>query len=140
MMYGCENRPMRKENEENLVRAERRMICMMCGVTLVNREKSEERLGLMEDIGVGVKKARLRWFGHVFRRDLNAGVKRAFLFKVDGKVGRGRPRRTWYEVVRRDTRDLSICERDALDRTKWRNAIRNIPANPRSREKRQKNV
>jgi hypothetical protein len=140
MMYGCESWPMRKENEENLVRAERRMICMMCGVTLVNREKSEdlqERLGLMEDIGVGVKRARLRWFGHVFRRDLDAGVKRAFLFKVDGKVGRGRPKRTWYEVVRRDIKDLSICERDALDRTKWRNTVRNIPANPRSRGKRQ---
>ena len=113
MMYGCESWPMRKRNEENLARTERRMIRMMCGMTLVNREKSEdmwERLGLMEDIGVGIKKVRLRWFGHIFRRDLDSGVKRAFLFKVDGKVGRRRPKRTWYEVVRRDMRDLSICE------------------------------
>src|ERR1700761_3373510 len=94
MMYGCESWPMRKENEENLVKAERRMIHMMCGVTLANGEKSEdlrERLVLMEDIGVRVKKARLRWFGHVFRRDFDVGVTKAFLFKVDGKVGRGRP-------------------------------------------------
>ena len=39
---GCESWPLRKENEENLVRAERRLIRMMCGVTLVNREKSKD--------------------------------------------------------------------------------------------------
>ena len=38
----CESWPIRKENEENLVRAERRLIRMMCGVTLVNREKSKD--------------------------------------------------------------------------------------------------
>ena len=138
MMYGCESWPIKKENEDTLVRAERRMIRMMCGVTLGNRENSRDllrRLGLVDDIVVGVKKARLRWFGHVFRRDVDVGVKRAFLHKVDGKVGRGRPRKTWYEVVRNDMRSLNICERDALDRAKWRGAVRNIPANPRSRGK-----
>ena len=79
---------------------------------------------------VGVKKPRLRWFGHVFRRDVDVSVKRAFLFKLGDKVGRGRPGKTWYEVVKKDMRDLNICERDALDRRTWRSAIRNIPANP----------
>ena len=139
-MYGGESWPTKKDDEATLVRAERRMIRMICGVTLANRENSRdllERLGLVDDIAVGVKKARIRWFGHVFRRDVDVGVKRAFLYKLDDKVGRGRPRRTWHEVVRNDMRDLNICERDALDRTKWRNAVRNIPANPRLRGKRQ---
>lgn len=140
MMYGGESWPIKKENEDTLVRAERRMIRMICGVTLNNRENSRdllERIGLVDDIRVGVKKARLRWFGHVLRRDVDVGVKRAFLFKVEDKSGRGRPGKTWYEVVRNDMRDLNICERDALDRMKWRNAVRNIPANPRFRGKRQ---
>ena len=97
MMYGCENWPMKKENEEILVRAERRMIRMICGVTLANREQAkdlQERIGLVDDIGIGVKKARLRWFGHVFRQDSDVKVKRAFLFQLDGKVGKGRPRKT----------------------------------------------
>ena len=59
---------------------------------------------------------------------MDVGVKRAFLFRLEGKVGRGRPLKTWYEVVRNDMRDLNICERDALDRTKWRNAVRNASA------------
>ena len=94
MIYGCESWPMRKENEENLVKSGEENDTF--GVSLVNREKSEDlRERLVEDIGVGVKKARLRWFGHVFRCDLDMGVKRAFLFKLGGKVGRGRPRRTY---------------------------------------------
>ena len=140
MMFGCESWPIKKENEDTLVRAERRMIRMICGVTLANRENSRgllERIGLVDDIAVGIKKARLRWFGHVFRCYLGVGVKRAFLFKLGDKVGRGRPGKTWYEVIRNDMRDLNISEGDALDRARWRNAVRNIPANPRSREKRQ---
>ena len=140
MMYGCESWPIKKDNKDTLVRAERRMIRMMCGVTLANRENSKdllERIGLVDEIVVGVKKARLRWFGHVFRRNVDVGVKRAFQFKLGDNVGRGRPKRTWYEVVRNDMRDLNICERDALDRRTWRSAIRNIPANPRSQGKRQ---
>ena len=79
-MYGGESWPIKKDNEDTLMRAERRMIRMMCGVTLANRENSRdllERIGLVDDIVVGIKKARLRWFGHVFRRDVDVGVKRA---------------------------------------------------------------
>ena len=140
MTYGCENWPMKRENEETLLRAERRMIRMICGVTVLDRERGEdlkERLGLVDDIMIGVKKSRLRWAGHVMRRDKDEGVKRAMEYKWEGKGVAGRPRRTWHEVVRKDMRDLGLCERDALNREKWRGAIRTIPANPRLRGKRQ---
>ena len=133
MMYGCENWPL-KENEETLARAERRMIRMICGVTVWNRERAEdsrEKLGLVDDIVVGVRKDRLRWAGHGLRRDKEEGVKRAMEYKLEGKGVVGRPRRTWHEVVRKDMSDLGLCERDALDREKWRRAVRMIPANPR---------
>ena len=113
---------------------------MICGVTVANRERVEdlkERLGLVDDIMIGVKKSRLRWAGHVFRRDTDEGVKRAMEYKLEGKGAAGRPRRTWHEVIKNDMRDFGLCERDALDRVKWRAAIRMIPANPRLRGKRQ---
>ena len=131
MMYGAESWPVKKEDEEVLVRAERRMVRMMCGVTLANRERSADllgRLGLKEAIADGVRKARLRWFGHVARREGEVGIRRVLAYEVKGKVGRGKPRRTWYEVVKRE---LSLVEGDALDRGKWRKTIRDIPANPR---------
>ena len=64
-------------------------------------------------------------------------MKRAFLFQLDGRAGKGRPRKTWYEVVKNDMRDLNIGERDALDRNKWRDAVGNVPANPHDWGKRQ---
>ena len=139
MTYGCECWSIRKESEECLKRAERRMI-RMCGVTLRNRVCSQnllERLGLSEDISIVVKRARLRWFGHVYRRDDDVGIKKAFLFEAGGRLGRGRPRKTWNELIRRDLNDFGLCEWDALDRGLWRNTIRDAPANPRPREKRQ---
>ena len=58
-------------------------------------------------------------------------------YKLEGKGVAGRPRRTWHEVIRKDMRDLGLCEKDALDREKWRGAIGRILANPRLWEKRQ---
>ena len=43
---------------------------------------------------IGVRKGRLRWAGHVLRRDKEEGVKRAMEYKLEGKGIVGRPRRT----------------------------------------------
>ena len=105
---------------------------MICGVTVWNRERSEdliEKLGLVDDIMTGVKKSRLRWAGHVLRRDNGEGVKRAMEYKLEGKGVAGRPKRTWHEVIRKDMRDLGLCEKDALDSEKWRGpSERPLPA------------
>ena len=73
----------------------------------------------------------------MLRRHKDEGVKRAIEYKLEGKGVAGTPRRTWHEVIRKDMRDLGLCEKDALDREKWRGAIRMIPANHRLRGKRQ---
>ena len=55
----------------------------MVHVTCASREEAkdlQQRIRLVDDIGIGVKKAKLRWFEHVFRRDSDAGVRRALLF------------------------------------------------------------
>ena len=107
-----------KQNEDTLMRVERRMIRMICGVTLSNRVKSLElqgRLGLIDDIITVVRKATLRWFGHMFRRESSVGIKKAFEFRVEGKAGRGRPNKTWYEAVKTDMNVLGIKESEAWD-------------------------
>ena len=112
--YGCECWPIKKENEDTLKRAERRMIRMMCGVTLRNRVNSQnlqERLGLSEDISVVLKKARLRWFGHVYRREDDVGIKKAFSFDASGRLGRGRPRKPWYELIKGDLKDYGLVKK-----------------------------
>ena len=98
----------------------------MCGVTLRDIKSSEElrqRLGI-ESMTEVVRRGRLRWFGHVERKDDNDWVKACQRFEAAGKRGRGRGRKTWRECVVGDMKDLGLQERDVQDRVVWRGLIR----------------
>ena len=54
-------------------------------------------------------------------------VRNGVLELVDNvKRGRGRPKLTWVESVKRDLKDWNISKEIALDRSAWRLAI-NVP-------------
>jgi len=67
------------------------------GVKLNERKKSEELfserelLGL-EPVSLMIKKSRLRWLGHVERKDDNDLVKCCITWEVEGIRQRGRPK------------------------------------------------
>jgi len=103
LLHGSESWPVRRENELSLLRAEMRMVRLMCGVKLSDKvacEELRERLGL-EDVVTVLQRNRLRWFGHVLRKDDSVWVKKCLDFVVEGVGPRGasRPKRTWKEVV-----------------------------------------
>ncbi len=54
------------------------------------------------------RKRRLRWVGHVERMDVDNWVKKCRDLDVEGSQGRGRPRKTWDEVVRGDQKAKAI--------------------------------
>ena len=85
-MHGSETWPMKVEHELKMNRTEMSMIIWMCGVKLNERKKSEELgelLGL-ERVSLMIKKSRLRWFGHVERKDDNDWVRRCITWEVEG--------------------------------------------------------
>jgi len=45
---------------------------------------------------------RLRWYGHVLQKDDDDWVKKCMAYEVEGPRPRGRPTRTWREVVQED--------------------------------------
>jgi len=45
---------------------------------------------------------RLRWYGHVLRKDGGDWVKKCMEYEVKGSRPRRRPKRTWREVVGKD--------------------------------------
>jgi len=51
-------------------------------------------------------------------------VKKCITFEVEGARQRGRPRKTWKEVVDKDVDDLHIKASDAVDCSKWRRIIK----------------
>jgi len=47
-------------------------------------------------------------------------------YKVEGSRPRGRPKRTWKEVVREDCQARKLNKEDAMDRCKWRKVIKEV--------------
>ena len=82
-----------------------------------------ERLSLKETIVEVVKRSSLRWMGHVLRRDKDEPVKRVWNLEIAGKRERGRPKMTWKDMVKKESRKIGLDERDAQDRKKWRAGI-----------------
>ena len=90
MLHGSKTWPvgLRKENVVALQRAEMRMVRWICGVKLKDRLPSKElreRLGV-DDIALILQQNRLRWYGHVLRKD---DVKKC----MEGEVEGSRPRK-----------------------------------------------
>ena len=74
----------------------------------------------MKDV---IRVSRLRWFGHVMRKEDNDWVKLCMSREVEGSRRRGRLKKTWKENVERDMKSLDLKENDVLDRCIWRKRI-----------------
>ena len=76
------------EHKRRLLSTERRMARMMCGVTLLDRIPSDlilSRLGIQKTVIDCVEKSKLRWFGHVVRREDSNPIQEAYFLEVPGK-------------------------------------------------------
>jgi hypothetical protein len=102
------------------------MLRWFCGHTRRDRVQTED---IRDRVGVApieekLIQHRLRWFGHVQRRPPEAPVHSGVLKRVDNvKRGRGRPKLTWGESVKRDFKEWNISKELAMDRSAWRLAI-----------------
>ena len=92
-----------------------RMLRWMTGVSLSERKNNEWWVRSMLAIEV-IRQNRLRWFGHVERRDELCWIKRIETLQVDGDGVKGRPRKRWREVLKEDMRKKGLCREDAWDR------------------------
>ncbi|PHU13925.1 hypothetical protein BC332_15130 [Capsicum chinense] len=92
MLYGAECWPVKNSHIQKMRVAEMRMLRWMCGLTRGDRVRNEN---IREKVGVTpveckMREARLRWFGHVKRRGMDAPVRRCERLALDGfKRGRG---------------------------------------------------
>ena len=56
----------------------------------------------------------------------NDWVKKCMEYEVEGSRPRGRPKRTWWEVVREDCQARKLNKEDAMDHCKWRKVIKEV--------------
>ena len=74
------------------------------GVTRKNKIRNKYIRGTVKVKRFGMKmmEGRLRWYGHVMRRDQKYIGKRVMEMELAGKRKRGRPRRRFLDVVKED--------------------------------------
>ncbi|KAK3559288.1 hypothetical protein QTP86_010738 [Hemibagrus guttatus] len=96
MLYGLETVSLRKRQESELEVAELKMLRFSLGVTRLDRIRNEYIRGTAHvgRLGDKVREARLRWFGHVQRRESEYIGRRMLDMKLPGRRQRGRPKRS----------------------------------------------
>ncbi|KAH7695018.1 reverse transcriptase [Aphelenchoides avenae] len=125
LLYGCETWTLTKRHEEKLSVTERAMERRVLGLTMWDQERNEavrEKTGFIDAVAEA-RKRKLRWAGHVARRDDGRWTKAATTWKPKKKAPNkwGKPTR-W---------EKSVCEsigedwlNAAQDREEYRNRIR----------------
>ena len=99
MLYGGEW-PVKVEDENPLKRTETTMIRWMCGSKIKQRKSTEQILNILglNSILLELTKRRLRWYGHVSRREENNRVRLIQQLQVNGTISKGRPQKEWNDV------------------------------------------
>ena len=125
MMYGAETWPVTREIERMIRQNDCRMLRYMCQVRWEDRVTDEEvmrRCGV-EDVTEVVNRSRLRWYGHVRRREGGHIIRRAMDMAVEGVRPRGRPRKTWKKGIVEVMNKRNLGEGNVLDRREWERLI-----------------
>ena len=60
----------------------------------------------------------------MLRKEDNDWVKKRMEHEVEGARRRGRPKKTWTEIVQKDRQAWKLNREDAVDRNEWRKQIK----------------
>ena len=103
-----------------------RMLRWVFGATKLDKIRNE-RIKMTTKVGEITKKVqerRLKWYGHVMRREEHYVGRRAMVMKVQGRRKRGRPKRRWLDKVKDDIKEKGLSADDVYDRATWRPQIK----------------
>jgi len=64
----------------------------------------------------------LRWYGNVLRKEDNDLVKKCV--EYEAKSARPRTKKTWREIVEKESQARKLNKADAMDCKRWRKQIR----------------
>ena len=94
-----------------------RMLRWMCRVTKLDKIRNERIRGTTKvgEITKKVQERRLKWYGHVMRREEHYIGRRAMVMKVQGRRKRGRPKRRWLDKVKDDIKDKGLSADEVYD-------------------------
>ena len=127
MLYGLETVALTKRQEVD----ELKMLRFSLGVTRMDLIRNEYIRGTAQvgRFGEKTREARLRWYGHLRRKDdgpTDDGYigRRMLRMELPGKSKWGRPKRRFMDVVKEDMAEVEVTEEDTENRNNWRRKIR----------------
>ena len=125
MVYGLETVAVTKRQVEEMEVAEMKMLRFAMGVTRKHKIRNEHIRSTVkvERLGMKMREGRLRWYGHVLRRDQEYIGRKMMEMELPGKSRRGRPKRRFLDVVKKDMGEVGAKEMDVEDRKMWRMMI-----------------
>ena len=104
-----------------------RMIRWMCGHTRLDKIRNEVIRGKIgvSSIGDKIREIRLRWFGHIRRKNMDTPVKRCEkIVHPNYRRSNDRSKKSLSEVIRHDLKTLGLEEDMAQDTRLWRSRIK----------------
>jgi hypothetical protein len=126
MLYGAECWPIKRWHIQQLSVAEIHILRWIYGHTRLDRVRNDDirdRIGVAS-IEENLIQHRLRWFGHVHRRSLEAPMHRGIIRRNNNvKRGRGWSNLTWEKAIKKDLKEWNIPKELCLDRSAWKEAI-----------------
>ena len=125
MVYGLETVAVTKKQVEEMEVAEMKMLRFAMGVTRKDKIRNEYIRSTIkvERLGMKMREGRLRWYGHVMRRDQDYVGRKMMEMKLPGKRRRGRPKRKFLDIVKEDIGEVGAKKADVEDRKMWRMMI-----------------
>jgi hypothetical protein len=111
--YGSETWCLTANDERSLRTWERKVLRKIYGLVCDNgiwRIRTNKELMLYQelDIVAEIKKARLRWLGHVERMSEDRVIKKLYMSKPEGRRSVGRPKMRWIDDVEEDLGKMRI--------------------------------
>ena len=91
------------------------------------RNEEIRRILHLSPIDEVMRRGRIRWFGHVQRRDATNVTRRVMELAIPGTRRRGRPKKAWHQQMKEDMAGVGVTQDVALDRKEWRRRTRPTP-------------
>ena len=122
MVYGLETVAVTKKQVEEMEVAETKMLRFAMGVTKKDKIRNEyiRSTVKVEWLGMKMREGRLRWYGHVVRKDQEYVGRKMMEMELLEKRKRERPKRRFLNVAKEDMGEIGAKETNVEDRKVWR--------------------
>ena len=120
MVYGLEKVAVTKKQVEEIEVTEMKMLRFAMGVMRKEKIRNEHMRSTfkVERLGMKMREGRMRWYGHVMRRDQEYVGRKMMEMELPGNRRRGRPNRRFLDVVKDNMGEIGAKE------NVWRKMIR----------------